>query len=208
MRFWHEKQNAHAETLPKLFSLFCICRPAPAPEITTMRREGFPSPWSEQLDGGRLAFVTANNPVSPPEKEKKRKRENGKQRHTQGVGKKRGLELSAVRQRSTMKLNLLTAAAGAAAAAAEAREHNDSGRQRRTLFTSPLRVPSSLHRKARSGCARRNCYITLNSSRFLMIFSFPPKWQLALMFTHFDKTPLVQGKQKTNKQKNTQKGRT
>lgn len=51
-----------------------------------------------------------------------------------------------------MKLNLLTAAAGAAAAAAaEAREHNDSGRQRRTLFTSPLRVPSSLHRKARIG---------------------------------------------------------
>lgn len=77
------KTNAHAETLPKLFSLFCICRPAPAPENTTMRQEGFPSasPRSEQLDRGRLAFVTANNPVSPRE-EKKETRKRQTKAHT------------------------------------------------------------------------------------------------------------------------------
>lgn len=106
---------------------------------------------------GRLAFVTANNPVSPREKKKKkkkkRKRENGKQRHAQGVEK----WARAQRRPSERdyEMNLLTAAA--AAAVVEAREHNDSGRQRRTLFTSPLRVPSSLHRMARIG-VRAHCY--------------------------------------------------
>lgn len=45
--FSHEKKKKtmHTlETLPKLFSLFCICRPAPARENTTVRPEGFPSP--------------------------------------------------------------------------------------------------------------------------------------------------------------------
>lgn len=145
------------ETLPKLFSLFCICRPAPARENTTVRPEGFPSPWSEQLDGGgslllrlTILFRLARK---KEEEEKKRKRENGKQRHAQGVEK----WARAQRRPSERdyEMNLLTAAA--AAAVVEAREHNDSGRQRRTLFTSPLRVPSSLHRMARIG-VRAHCY--------------------------------------------------
>lgn len=152
-----KKNNAHAGDLTETFLPFLHLSTRSGAWKHHRATRGFPFSVKWAAGWGRLAFVTANNPVSPREKkeeeEKKRKRENGKQRHAQGVEK----WARAQRRPSERdyEMNLLTAAA--AAAVVEAREHNDSGRQRRTLFTSPLRVPSSLHRMARIG-VRAHCY--------------------------------------------------